>query len=357
MRSSTLHVNWDNNCVVNQHNKLYLQRVKNLNFTHAAAQVDVIDNDQTRNIDMSLPVGVYHDHDVLPDNHYSYRVIVESDNIRSPSVPTNHMYVPDIVTDLGYPGGSPDRVMTYNISVAPRLHLDSSRIFGVSDRNNDVLRDLRSLVRHNTLDQFHSIRVEGDPVFDSRTVDNHTRYICARTDIPYNQSRSTQHTSSTFIRPVITDDVVFDTGATLFMVIYTEYNTDTPVTVKTSGQHSVTYSNNKITLSTPHGINTHKRTNNTPWVVLMLRHVSDRVTLWENGVLVCSVRCKQSRDSRFQWTSKLKNDLLGSTNQNGGFSELLLFDHPGDFELVNIVTRYLSNKYGVTDSYVDPEDI
>lgn len=356
MRSPTLHINWDNNCVVNQHNKLCLQRVKNLNFTHAAAQVDVIDNEQTRNIDLSSPVGVYHDHDVVPDNHYAYRVVVESNGMRSPSVPTNHIYVPDIVTDLGYPDGDPDHVMTHNISIAPRLHLDSSRVFGVSDKKNDVLRDLRSLVRHNTLDQFHSIKVQGDPVFDSRTVDGQTRYICARTDIPYNQSRSTQQMNNTTIHPVLTDDVVFNNGATLFMVIYTEYNTDTPVTIKTSGQHSVTYSNNKITLSTPHGMVTHKRSSVTPWVVFMLKHESDNVTLWENGMRVCSVKHKLTRDNRFKWSARSKNDLLGSSKRNGGFSELLLFDQLGDFELINTVSHYLFKKYGSIDSYIDMKE-
>lgn len=356
MIKPTLQINWDNNCVVNQHNRLYLQRVKQLNFTHSSAEINIIEDDQTKNIDLASPVGSYQDNTVSPDNHYAYRVIVESEGVKYPSVPTNHMYVPDVKHDIGYEQGTPSRVMTYNINSSPRLHLDSSRLHGVSDQSNDVIRDARSLVRHNTIDHVRSVCVQGDPVFDSRHVGDHKRYICARTDIPYNQSRSTQHKNKTSMYPVVTDDVILP-SATLFIAVYTEYSINTCVHIKTSNQHHVTWSTDKVSFTTPHGSQTHKRVSDTPWAVFMIKHDMNNVSLWENGVQVCVINHDNQRDTSFNWTPRSKIDLLGSTKHNCGFSELLLFDHVGDFDLINTVSHYLFDKYNISHTYIDPRDI
>lgn len=355
MSNQHITVSWSNNAISNSVNKLYLQRTTQLNFFHSKAHITTIEDEQTKSIDLLSTNCSYRDLNVEPGKYHTYRVVMDTAHGKCSSVPTTPTYVSDLQTDIGYPSGTPESTYNYNIDIAPTLHLDAGRIYNTSDENNDVIQDARGIIRHNTT-SIHTIDTQGDPVFDSRTVRDHRSYMCAKTTISYNQSHNTQDVENTSMQPVMSQDIEYNTGATIFVALYTEYNpTGVDIKYKLSHDHMITWSDRRVECDTPAGTIFSKRRYNQCWSVLMCRYTPVGVKLWENGRYIGATAHVDG--TKFLWNKHDSIDLLGCNNSNCGLSELMLFDHSLPISTIDTINYYLCNKYATECSSIDPRDL
>lgn len=355
MSDQSVTVNWLNNCVVNQQNQIHLQRSSRLGFFHPHANVVKIDNEHTRQIDLTKSTCMYIDHDIRADSYYSYRVIVNTPNGRASSVPTSPVFVPDLHNDIGYVNGDPASTFNYNIASEPIFHVDANRLYNTCAETNDKIEHARTMLRHNT-GIIDNVIVTGDPIFDSRDTKTGTRYICGKTDIPYNQSNITEDIPGTDISLSLAKDISFDSGAVMFATLYTEYTSaDVCIQFKPCSNVTVIWSHDTVVLKTTSGKKSLRRKNTTSWVVFTIRYTDKKIQLWENGVYVGHVVIDSKM--KFKYTKQSSIYLLGKNKSNCGFSELMFFDEPQHVSTIDIVNHYMCNKYDVDPLAILPKDL
>lgn len=355
MTDQSISINWLNNCVVNQTNSLHIQRSSNLGFFHPKANITKIQNEHTNQIDLAAPTCTYHDNDLTGGSYYSYRVVVDTPNGRAQSTPTSPVYVPDLQTDLGYVSGNPTSTFNFNIASEPIVHIDSDRLYNTCGDSNEIIKNPRTMLRHKC-DKIHNIHVTGDPIYDSRDAGQHTRFICARTNISYNQSHQTENMSSTDMTVDLSDDIICESGATMYVSLYTEYTSpDKNMVFKPTSDVSIIWSHDTVMLKTPAGRRSFRRTYKSPWVVYTIKYTTNNIKLWENGVYVGTVHTDNK--TSFVWSKQSPIALLGTGKDNYGFSELILFDESHHASTVDIITRYMCTKYAVDHTPVIPSDL
>ena len=355
MSGQSVTVNWLNNCVVGHDNHVYIQRVSNLGFFHPQAGVVKIDDDQTKHIDLTSPTCVYHDRDVSPGSYYSYRVIVNTPHGKASSTPTSPVYVPDLQNDIGYVNGDPASTFNYNIASEPTFHIDASRLYNTCAETNDIIKDARTMLRHGE-DTIDSIDVIGDPVYDSRTTKNGRRYICAKTNIPYNQANITKDITNTRLNLSLSKDITCDAGAVVFVSLYTEYtSSDQQITFKPSADVTIIWSHDTVVLKTKDGRKSFRRSYTSPWVVYTLVYTETGTQLWENGTRVG--RVQHDSKNQFKWSKQSSIDLLGQNKSNCGFSEMIFFDKPQHVSTIDTINHYMCAKYDIDYTPIRPKDM
>jgi len=355
MNDQSITVNWLNNCVVGHDNHVYLQRSANLNFFHSQTCVVKIDDEQTKHIDLLSPTCMYHDRNISPGSYYSYRVIVNTPHGKASSTPTSPVYVPDLQHDIGYVNGDPASTFNYNIASEPTFHIDASRLYNTCPETNDVIKDARTMLRHG-VDIIDNIDVTGDPVYDSRTTKNGKRYICAKTNIPYNQANATTDITNTHINLGLTKDITCDAGAVMFVALYTEYTpSDQQIIFKPSTDVTIMWSHDTVVLKTKDGRKSSRRTYTSPWVVYTLAYTETGIRLWENGVYVG--RVNHNNKNQFKWSKQTSIDLLGQNKSNCGFSEILFFDQPQHVSTIDTVNQYMCDKYDIYFTSIRSKDM
>ena len=102
------------------------------NETFATGTPVVIATGDTGGLDPDISNGSYSDTSVEPGNSYAYRIVTFASGQDAVAIPTAIKYIPDLSSEIGYPGGDPVTAANYNLSTVPVFHIDHTRLYGAS---------------------------------------------------------------------------------------------------------------------------------------------------------------------------------------------------------------------------------
>ena len=182
-----------------------LQRCTRVDFTNVHARVEDLDI-KSHNLSYDNDMCQYVDNLAQFNQSYTYRVVIRDQHKKHVSAPTQPVFIHDVSRDIGYPGGAPAQVTTYN-TTPPLLHLDTSRLINSCDRANQQVRSASTLIRHDHDNRLRNMVCFGEPLFDSCSNEGDTCYIMCKSNNTYNQANQTDDMINTHVRPVLNNSI------------------------------------------------------------------------------------------------------------------------------------------------------
>jgi len=330
-----------------------IQRSKRLCFNHSQAEIKVIASGDKHGLDPKSETGYYIDDDVDLNECYSYRVITHQENLKAASISTDHIYVYDLVNELGYAEGVPTTVCTYNISTSPVLHLDARRLSGYSNKHNDIVTSPASLIRSNRT-PIKSIYTRGEPIFDSISINGDDMFIIGKTKTSINQHNETSCLKTAQIYGKFVDDYQLD-KYTMFIVVYDGYTDQkSQNNINITNKHSINWSSQKISYSLPSGSQTINRVNQNDIKIFCIQVNEKKTYAWENNTLVYK-KSHTKNKNKINFSQKTDLKFLPNENKNlsSGLCEYIMFDENLNTHQIKTTFQYLCNKYSISDDNID----
>lgn len=331
---------WSNSSYNNNPTQTSVQRSNRLGFNHPQSIIEEITRGQDHGLDPLSKDGYYIDDTITPGSHYSYRVVTHRDNEKAATMPTPMMFVHDSKTDIGYEYGSPKLASVYNIVTSPVLHVDVSRIHGYSDVSNDIIKDISSSIRRNTVGK--NIYTDGDVLFDSYKSNEKTIFIANKSQSTYQLANQTSKISDTSINASLYKNIDLE-ECTVFFVVCCNHQIDN--TLNICPGYQINFNRKVITIKQGRNKQTIKRQNFNDTNIYCMRVKNGSCCVWENNILVYKNNSKKNTIT-FKSTDGI--DLLPNTGDKpGGLCEYMLFDKCISDMDANSVLYYLLNKYDV----------
>lgn len=174
---STTEINWTNRSsnVIPPPDKNVVERVEQGQFDDAADPGNTVVVAEGGGGDLSplIATGAYTDDTMESGRNYSYRVVAQRGDERRPSQQTDYIHTYHPGSELSYPG-SELTSSEYTTSVAPHVHIDTSRLSGVSTAYDDDIYNFTGATRHGPVSLDTNARDNNDKYY-LRQVTNNTK--------------------------------------------------------------------------------------------------------------------------------------------------------------------------------------
>ena len=141
----------------------------------------------------------------------------------------------------------------------------------------------------------------------------------------------------------------------MFVVLHNGYTSESQTNTYTMcNKHTIEWSAQHVKVNFPSGTSTMKRPVEHMCQMFCIHKSSSQTTVWDNTDLIFINQHNTSKD-KFLWHTNSMIDILPNTDmsQSSGFCEMLLFDHAVDLNNLNMVHRYLCDKYHIMFNNID----
>ena len=342
---------WSNTCTTSNPTDISIQRCANVHFRHPKAKIENIVRGRNEGLDPSLDSGWYIDNDIELNNSYCYRILTHRGDEHAASIVTEFIYTYDVRSELGYIGGLPEKVYTYNIKNIPIIHIDANRTTDSLCEYNDVIINTKSLLRSNKI--IENITATGELLVDN---DDNQKIIC-KSKTPNNLNNSTTDTKKTHLNYCVSENISCDVF-TVFAVVYCGYTTDEQNEYEIVPGVFTRWTDKQIVFSLPSGTRTISRVNEDKYKILCVRVTSDQTHCWENSKR-CYMKKHTKNKNKCTWSNKKQYDILPNNRKQtaSGLCEYIVFDSALDAKNMSIVDQYLSKKYNTTSNNIDITDL